>query len=306
MPRKAKSKQSSETISGGASWKSIRQKGQLRSSTTAARERRRGRYLKYGGIALAAIVFGGGLVFSIYFSSRQVRNLEILPVTPAISEVVFSSDRVLDLEWFHRNFEVRTDIPAGEFDVFALKTALESNGQIRRAAVSVVLPSTLKIRIEEEVPVLRGKVRDRSGVVRDILITGEGNVFAAQNYDKKRLLDLPGLIGVPIVQKEDGYAPIEGASRVADLLVKAEALAPESFSEWKYVSLDGFKGDPEAPGSIISVKSRFVDRIVFAPDAFDHQLIKLNEVVAVAREHRAQSVRQIDLSISNQAIVQFN
>lgn len=286
------------------SWRGIKQKGKLRSTTAAAKEKRKSRWWRFVLIGLGVAILLGGLVYGIYFSSRHLGSLEVAPAQQYLEKVDFVSDGVLNERWFLRRFPLDQDVPSLEYDIFGLQSKLLTHGQIDSATVSIELPSTLIVRVVEKVPVMRLRVRTPSGEIAVLLIASDGSVYKGEEYPPEALRRLPGLDGVRPQWDGDEIRPIPGVDLVAGLLGRARILFPDVYADWKVVSFERFDGDPKDPGALIYVKSGFIDRITFAPQAFDPQLRKLNEVVALAREQGLRGLRKVDVSFPDQAIVE--
>lgn len=305
MSKKKQKQKAAGTGGQAVSWRGIRQTGRLRSSSAAARKRRRSRMGRTLGIALLILLIGGGLAYALYFSGKQFTRLNPAPKASTLKEVDFVSDGVLDREWFERQHPLPGDVAALDFDIHALKRELETFGQINRAEVEIALPSTLIVRVEEKQPVLRARVRDPEGRIRLVLIASDGTVFSGERYPPDALRHLPGLVGAKLKWSEGGIQPVPGVEQAAELLRTAREITPDLYTDWQWVSFERFEGNPDAPDALISVKSGFIERIVFAPHSFEPQLQKLNEVVLIAREQESAGLRKVDLSYAEQAIVQY-
>lgn len=288
-------------------WRGIRQQGRLKPTSAAAREKR---FIKWkqtallGGLTLFFLAATAFLIVRFW-----VRPAPDTPPTPTersqIEEVVFESDGVLSEAWFRRSFPFDATTPIRDFDIYALKKRLEAHGQVTRAEVGIALPSTLHIRVEERVPVLRARVRDPAGEVKILLIAADGTAYEGDGYPVDTLRHLPGLAGATPRWSEGQILPFPGVNEVAALLQRARDLVPELYAEWRVVSFERFDGNANEPDALIFVKSRFVERIVFAPRSFDPQLRKLNEVVMVAREQNVGGLKKVDVSFPDQAIVEY-
>lgn len=288
-----------------STWRSINQKGKLRSTSSSARERRMGRLLRFFALVAVALILGGIGGYALYFSGSQIDLFSPGEEPVSVSVIDFASDGVLDLAWMKEHFPLDGNTSALAFDVHALKRKLEAVGQIREAQVSLSLPDRLIVRVEERKPLLRARVQMSGGIVTTVLISGDGVVYEGARYPIETIRNLPGLTGVRFQWTGSGFLPIEAMRTVAPLLEQARSEFPELYRNWQWISLAEFSGDPEAPFALITVKSFEADRIIFAPRVFHRQLSKLNEVVTLALERNPRGFRKIDLSFSDQAIVQF-
>ena len=288
-----------------STWRSINQKGKLRSTSSSARERKLGHMLRWAAIVVAVLLFGGGLGYAVYFSGSHLDVFSPGNEPVALTEIDFVSDGVLDLAWMEKTFPLDGETSALAFDVHALKRKLEAVGQIREASVSLSLPDRVIVRVKEREPLLRARVKKPDGKITTVLVSEDGAVFEGDRYPIETLRRLPGLTGVRFQWTGEGFRPIEAMRIVAPLLEQARTDFPELYRTWQWISLEDLSTDPDAPFALILVKSREADRIVFAPRVFHRQLTKLQEVVMLAQERSLRGFRKIDLSFSEQAIVQF-
>ncbi len=264
------------------------------------------RLLRMSAIAGAILLVGTGAGYGIHTSGQKLAIFEPAPDPTAIARLDFESDGVLDSAWFAQHFPIASGTPALGFDVHALKMKVERFGQVARASVSITLPDTLVVRVQEHVPVLRARVQVPGGAIKTVLIAAGGEVYEGFQYPPARLRSLPGLVGVRFRQAEGRFLPVELMKTVAPLLHEARHDFPELYARWEWISLQDMPADPSAPNAIISVRSRDIDTIVFAPRVYYRQLRKLSEVVALAEDQDIRSFRRIDLSIPDQAIVQVH
>lgn len=299
------SRNKSRTGTSTPTWRSISQNGRLRSSSRAARQRRMSRLLRGAALALAVLTAGAALGYGVYFSGQKMEVFNPAPDPTPITRITFQSDGVLDTSWLQRHFPVPQGTPALNFDVHAMKERIESYAQVKRATVSISLPNKLVVRVEEHVPLLRARVQTPHGVVKTVLIAEDGTVFEAHNHSARELRQLPGLVGARFRQSGERYLPIKAMKTLAPLIHEAKNAFPEIYRDWEWISLQHMTDDPAAPNALISVRSRNADTIVFAPRVYHRQLRKLSEVVAMAREQEVNAFRKIDLSFTDQAIVQM-
>jgi len=289
--------------SSGQTWKNIKQEGKLRSTTQAARRRRLWRLAKLFQWGLLILILGGGLVYALWFSGKHIDEVAPLPERRGISRVDFGSDGVLKEDWFRERFVIE-GVLAEDFDVFELKAEIEGYGQVAKAAVSIELPDTLHVRVAERNPLLRARVRDEDGTIKVLLIAGDGTVFEGRGYPVQMLNRLPGLVGTQMRLVEGRYERVAGMEFIRGLLELGVSLYPALYNDWKWISFEHFVGKENAINSLITVKSGFMETIVFAPEDFEAQLFKLNEVIAVARRQSLPRLKKVDLSFAGQAIVE--
>jgi hypothetical protein len=301
-PKGARAKPPAE---GSTTWRAIAQNGRLRSTSAAARERRFSRFARWAAIGLGILVLGAGLGYALYFSGSHLEVFDPRAEPVPITRIDFASDGVLDRAWMERTFPLDGRTPAMAFDVHALKERLERLGQVREATVAIILPDVLQVRVREREPLLRARVQTPGGHIRNVLVAADGVVFEGAGYPAETLRRLPGLTGVRFQLEGDRFLPIAAMPTVAPLLEEARREFPELYRTWQWISLADLRDDPGAPHALITVKSLEADRILFAPRVFHRQLVKLSEVLALVREQGLGGFHRIDLSFSEQAIVQI-
>lgn len=164
----------------GSSWRDIQQRKRTggKAATKAAKRRRlqllfRGFLVLFIGVALVA-----GFLALRYFGSQLADAQPVLAETPI--QLDFRSDGVLTEDWTRRILGSQLDQPVREIDVLAVKRLLEEQGQVSLASVSVVLPGTLRITLEEREPVLRVRVRPQSGPPETLLVARDGTLSGAR------------------------------------------------------------------------------------------------------------------------------
>jgi|TARA_B110000037_G_scaffold220312_1_gene287766 cell division septal protein FtsQ len=285
-------------------WQSIQQNNGLKSTSSASRSRRWKRTFRWLGAGIAAVIAIGAISYGLYFSGKQLPLDTPSHAVGTIERIEFVSDGVLDARWFQSHFPIELGVRTMGYDLQKLKAQIETHGQVKTASVSVSLPDTLIIRLDERKPLLRARVRTPGNQIINILIAGDGTVFDGYNYPTETIAALPGLAGIRFQWWDGQIQEVEEMKQLAPLLETARNEFPALYGDWKWVSVSNLNTDPGAVHSVIEIKSRTSDRIVFAPNQFQGQLRKLNEVVAVNNSQRLGGFYKIDLSFPGQAIVQ--
>jgi hypothetical protein len=116
---------------------------------------------------------------------------------------------------------------------------------------------------------------------------------------------LPWLAGVKLHHGPVGsILPLAGMDVVEDLLTKAKASLPLVESQWTVVDLSGFDPRPQAPLSLVKVRSRDLGEITFLAHDFHRQLDRL-ALIAQDLHDKQVTTRGVDLSFDQQAVVQL-
>lgn len=287
-------------------WRDINQ-NQGRRPTTAVARKRKWKGIAQLSLAVTVIVASvAGLVTAITYSSQLIGHIQIRSNPTPLRTVTVLTDGMLNREWFVATFPEVLQTSPLNLDIAGLQQQLEQNGQIQRARVSIILPDTLQITLQERQPVLRVRVRDGNGTVNTLLIASDGTVFNGFGYPAATLQRLPVAADLRLRRSDGVFLPIQGMDTITRLLDTAKTQVPHLVSDWQTIHFTRFQQDLNAPDAQIVIGSRQVREIVFAPDNFEDQLLRLREVVAFAAQENRGTMRRIDLSFKEKAIVQFN
>lgn len=287
-------------------WRDINQDQRKRPTTAVARKRK---WKALGQLFIGLTVLVGcvaGLVAGITYSSQLVGKVQSKSTPHPLRQVTIITDGMLNREWFAAHFPEVFNATPLNLDIARLQQRLEQTGQIRSARVSILLPETLQITLQERQPVLRVRVRDGQGAVTTLLIASDGTVFNGIGYPPATLQRLPVAADLRLRRSEGVFLPVQGMETITRLLDTAKVQVPHLVNDWQTIHFNRFQNDLQAPDTQIVIGSRQVREIVFAPENFEDQLLRLREVVAHAAQENRGTMRRIDLSFSEKAIVQFN
>ncbi len=301
MPKKIK-----KSTKSSRSWRNIDQPIGHRAVTGPARFRRWKRVFKLWAWSFAAVALAATVGYGIYFARCNMPSFSFGRGGQPVSEIVFQSDGVLDSEWFHRAVPLLAEQGLMSLDIFDIKAALESHGQVKSAAVSIRLPDRIIININERRPVLRVRVATKQGGVEQLLVASDGVVYPGRNYPGAALEHLPYLGGIRFKRGPRGIEPVPGMETVARLIYLARIRMPGIYKTWKVVSCKQFDGNPDDPSAFIAVRGNLIGEIVFAPENFETQLDRLAGIVDFMRRNHRQGIKRVDLSLEGQAVVQYN
>jgi cell division protein FtsQ len=223
------------------------------------------------------------------------------PVVP-INEVVLITDGVLDQQWLVKTLGLPPKATLMELDLYKLRTKLLANAQVRTATITRNFPSTLTVSLSELSPVARIMAQPVGEPARMFLVSREGVVFDGIGFDAGLVSTMPWLDGVKLVRDDDGFQPIKGMDKVADLLAKAKMEAEHIYKNWEVVSLGRLESDGE-----IEVRDRSVAKIFFGTNEdFFRQLARLDLLLDKVHAETEKSPREINLSIGSQVPVSFD
>lgn len=275
------------------SWRDIPQEITPRAMSQVGRRRLTVRTARNLLIATTGvIVVVGGLM--LWRALRQnPHRLAAVASSQPVEHIVVETDGVLSREWVEQTLDLRKDIGLMELDLYALRAKLLANRQVKSAVLKRQYPSTLLVTLEERSPVVRLKARAVGPELQDFLVAQDGTVYPGTGYEAEIVDRLPWLGGVRLVQLENGFEPLVGMARVADLLATARGNVPDVFDTWRVVSLERLSRD----GNIL-IQSSTVPEIVFGTrEDFYTQIARLDYILDETRRRSAPPVRSINLAV---------
>jgi cell division septal protein FtsQ len=290
---------------GLRTWQQIGQRAAGRSLSPVARRKRIIRAL---GVVATLIMAGalavlGAWGYKLYRHDPQ--HLRGADSDARLQRVDFQSDGVLTEDWAREYLGLKNGTLLPQYDLFALQKHLLATAQVRQAFVARVLPDTLRIQVSERKPVLRIAVGDGAGGYQAYLVARDGTVYEGKLYADSVVHSLPWLAGAKLHRlPAGGLAPVQGVDAVEDLLTQAKAGAPQLVAQWQVVDLSAFDARPQAPISLIKVRSSDLGELVFLARDFHRQLDRL-ALIAQDLHDKQIAPKGVDLSLDQQAVVQL-
>ena len=302
MMKTSKKKSSQQSPKRTKDWRDIQQNGR-RVQTPFSRQVAFAKMGRTVILAAGLLIGVGGVGYGIYFFWSQAAQVSPFEREQKLTRIVFESDGVLNGPWFAMRSPVKVGEDIFSLDIHAIKREVEMLGQVREAVVSVELPGTLRIRVREQVPVLRAMIRGANGSPQTLLIARDGTVYEGSLYPSETLRRLPGVTGVRLIREGSTYQSLKGIGVIADLVQSARSLAPHLVEDWRWIDLERFDGDTQSPGALIKVYGRYIETLVFSPANFEDQITRLEDVVSVSQQKGARGFSHVDLSFSDRAVV---
>jgi cell division protein FtsQ len=286
-----------------SSWRKIQQANKRTKTTKVARKRSLMIFFRTALVLLLVIASITGVV-AIYFLRSSFDE------TPAAAsesrvDVEFQSNGVLTERWFRQAFADTLAMDVREVDVRALKDSLEANGQIASAVVNLSLPSTLEIGLEEREPILRMRVRNPDGSSSTLLIARDGVIYKGSLYPAETLRNLPGVAGLRVRKRDDGYEPVAGLDAVAFLLDTAKERLPAVYRHWRVVNLGDWNPEVDYRPSLVRVSSTHIEEIVFSTYGIEEQIERLGGILQHIQRYQLGQPKLIDLSFGEEAVIRY-
>lgn len=290
-----------ESVQTRREWSDIQQGDFQRSTTAVARRRKWARIRRITGLILLAVGVCGALGYASYSASRNSAALE---PSSALSKVTFRTDGVLNDKWLERTLSIKEGTAMTSLDIARIRTLLEANGQIKSAVVSLRLPNELVIVVRERMPILRVQAEVTQGVVKMLLISGDGMIYEGANYPVNTIRALPYVDGVALRRQAGGLQPLDNMGPVEEFLNAARMGWPKFYRDWTVVSLKRYRGG-DSLLSIVEVTSRSMGKITFSIHDVEDQFRRLTQAIAAGATMDPRPIVGVNLSIPGQVIVDY-
>ena len=286
------------------SWRDIQQ-GNRRSKTTKTARKRSLMILFRSSLLLLLVLSIVAGIFALRYFGQKAADKPVVPDIGPL-KVSFSSDGVLTEAWFKEHFASVLPPDLRKIEVRGLKESLEAKGQVAAAAVTVSLPSTLQVVLEEREPILRLRVRGLDGNPQTLLIARDGTVYEGAHYPEETLRRLPGVAGLRVRRTQEGFVPIEGLHNVAVLLDYAKERLPALYRHWRVVDLSDWDPELNYRSSLVRVSSVHIEQLVFSTDHVEEQVERLGGILEHIQRYQLGQPKLIDLSFGEEAVIRYN
>ncbi|MEM8549604.1 MAG: hypothetical protein AAGF10_02340 [Verrucomicrobiota bacterium] len=284
------------------SWHNIKQSSAGRAVTTIARKRKLTLGLKAYGLIAAALallaVVGGG----IYFLNKKPSTLLTTSTTQPLRQVYFETDGVLTQAWLTERLDIPTGVRLSDVDIAGLRRDLLAAGQVSEVRVAKHYPDALVVQLHERVPLVKLVIRDAAGRKGLRLVDKQGVVYHGEHYAIDYLAQLPFVVVGEVIPEGDGFEPIVGMNKVAELLQTVWREYPSLYPDWQYISLNDYEPAMEGLGATIRVQTHGGEQLVFEPGHFAEQLGRLELILTDEEVQSLPRIARIDLSYQEPVI----
>lgn len=283
-------------------WRELHQKPGDKLSPTA-RRRRLGLLGRTLAVGAGALVFAYALFAVALYWRHNYAEAGLFASQQPLSAISFTSDGALTPSWLSEYTGLAPGANVLSLDVAAVRTHLETHGQVADAHVRLELPDRLVVELEERTPIARARVQFAGGEPVDYLVASDGTCWRGVGYAPARLQRLPWLSGVAFTRTGSGLRPLDHMGIIGELLRLAHDQIPEIAREWSRLDLSRYDGDRE--GSLVVVRGRQVRHLVLAPREFDRQFARLEQILAHAAEQGRGPIQYANLSLKDSVPVRF-
>ena len=265
------------------SWKSLQQKPRW----TGQRVRR---VLWRAGMVIGLIT---GMGFVLW------RTIEKTEIIQPLEQIYFSTDGVLQKNWFLKNVKV----PFGEglmtIDLNNLQRCCLQQRQVKSVHIAREFPNALRIRVQEHQPcakVLLVKNGNRSVG----LVSEEGVIFEPIGYGRQQLATYLTLSDVPKTLMKDGK--IIGFRSVFRLLQFLNSNAPDVFQAIKKLSLKHFDPFLEKRWQSIELDIGGIWTLVFPIENPEAALSKVRSILRALSPQQRKNLRRLNVALTRPTV----
>jgi hypothetical protein len=280
-----------------STWRDLRPTSAKKPASKTARRKRSLGLLKsfLMFVCFVGILVGGWFVTRSEFSKKFYAWNQL---DPSINQVVFDSDGVLDHRWFQNWYGPLRGRSLMQIDLHKLQADLVHEPQISYSRVSRIFPSTLKVEVNEEAPVLVLRLGKQGGGYKDWLVSSQGDLYQGVGYARNSISLLPSLSissqQLKLDPEGNGFRRLDGIEAVTPLLELARREYPGIYRDWKVVTYANPK--ETGPGSYVKVRAGKVKCIRFSPQNYAAQMKRLKYLLMEPDFRRKPVVESIDLS----------
>lgn len=301
MPRSTKSKDTPPP----RSWKDLQQTNHRAPASDTARQRSRRLFWQGAFLGMTFLALGCVIGLAVTLARAPAGELGLAVPRDPLRHIEFRTDGVLDRAWFEEDARLRPGLPLMEIDPVEIRLQLLQNGQIKQATVSLTLPDTLVVEVQERTPMLRARVAGLDGQPRIVLLAADGVVFQGDNYPHNALRRLPYIGGVTFRPAGDLYLPVPEIPLLAPILAHLRERSAPLYDSFRIIDASQLASDPADPGGYLQLRGAYVKELRLHPTDYHGQVDRLLGIVAHALEQRQESIERIDLTLSGRAVASF-
>lgn len=265
------------------SWKSLQQKPRW----TWQRVRK---VLLRAGVVVGLIA---GIGFVLW------RTIEKTQIIQPLEKIFFSTDGVLQENWFLTNVKV----PFGEglmtIDLNALQRRCLQQRQVKSVHIAREFPDALRIQFKEHRPCTK-VLLVKNGKRSVGLVSEEGVIFEPVQYDRQQIAGYPTLSDVPKTLMKDGK--IVGFRSVFRLLQFLNSNAPDVFQAIKKLSLRHFDPFLEKRWQSIEFDIGGTWTLVFPLEQPEAALAKLRSILRSLSPQQRKNLRRLNVAATRPTV----
>lgn len=282
----------------GKTWKDLKSSKSSENSGVTWRVRLRFAAKLIKRIFYLAII--SGLAFGAWqmYESGEIDRL-LTPSTEELKVIQYKTDGHISKSWATENRLFPPVQNLADIDILSLKEKFERVSQVKSANIQKIYPDKIRIEIQEYRPCARVAISQNKRIC-EYALAKEGVIFDPVCISRDELMELPWVIGIPIVKNERLFEPYEYAGKIDELVKKAKAALPEHFKTWRTLNA---KELDSITLPILVVTNSDKTKIIFHANNIDFQLKKLEYILRFYEQDGLSGIEKIDLSFESRAIV---
>lgn len=254
--------------------------------------------LSVGGSLLALLIFwrGGEWVLQNFFFDDQSYGLK---------KIEISTDGLLTTDEIQRRANVRLGQNLIALDLVRIKRELENVPMIRAVTLERVLPTTLRIRVNERLPIAEAQVARarQDGLMQFVTyrLDNEGMVMPLTDPRQQRAgeaaASYPLIVGLEASELVPGqkvrFAPALAALRLVS-----------AFDESSLVGLDDLQRVEVVSTDILQASTYLGSQVTFSTQSLERQLARWRAILDFGQA-RQLHLATLDLAVSNNIPVRW-
>jgi len=252
--------------------------------------------------ALIALAIIAATAWGAYYLYENTYFEEIFSgKTETIKQIEFKTNGVITGKWLNEFLRVPNKSKLSDVNIFALKQALESMGQIESATVERIYPDILRITITELKPMMRVAIKI-DYQARLYAMSADGRFFQPICYSQEALSALPFIEGYLPIFKNNIPSQYKNAKRIEEFLNISRQTMPEEARNWASINVAEIDS---LTLPLLTVTRKNGATIIFAPKEYKKQLDRLEYILRYAKEKPLYKIERIDLSLKDRSDVKI-
>ena len=227
------------------------------------------------------------------------RAVEKTQIVQPLEQVFFSTDGVLQKNWFLANVKV----PFGEglmaIKLNDLQRRFLQYKQIKEVEIAREFPNALRIQVKEHRPCAK-VLLVKNGKRSVGLVSTEGVIFEPVQYDRQQIAGYPTLSDVPKTLMQDGK--IVGFRSVFRLLQFLNFNAPDVFQAVRGLSLRHYDPFLERKWQSIEFDIGGTWTLVFPIEQPEVALAKLRSILRSLSPHQRKNLRRLNVAATRPTV----
>lgn len=227
------------------------------------------------------------------------RTIEKTDIVQPLEQIFFSTDGVLQKDWFLSNVRLPFGQELMAIDLNDLQRRCLRCTQIEAVHIAREFPNSLRIQVKEHRPCVK-VLLVKSGRRRVGFVSEEGVIFEPVGYDRQKFATYPTLSDVPKTLMKDGT--IVGFRSVFRLLQFLNTQAPDVFQAIRGLSLRHFDPFLEKKWQNIAFDIGGTWTLVFPIEQPEVALSKVRSIFRSLSPQQRKNLRRLNVAATRPTV----